>query len=299
MKRVTIFLLIALVAYLATGVYFVQPDEQAVVRRFGRVLPAASEPGAHFGLPWGLDRVVRIKPREAKRVVIGPLQVAGDAVGRPPSQFLTGDRNLVNVRATVQYSIADPPRYLFRSTSVDPLIAKAGEAALTEILAADSVDRALTLGKQELGIRAAEAMQRFADRYELGVLIRSVDVAAVEPPPEVAEAFANVTAALRQRERQINEARSFADRTVAQAGADAGRIVNEGRSYRDQTVRSAEADAERFERLLAEYRQAPELTARRLYLETMAATLPRFRSKLILDSGEKLDLSILREEKKP
>jgi membrane protease subunit HflK len=296
MKRITTFVLLALVAYLATGVYFVQPDEQAVVRRFGRVLPAAFEPGAHFGLPWGFDRVVRIKPREAKRVTVGPLQIAADAVGRPASQFLTGDRNLVNVRATVQYTIADPPRYLFGKEAVDPLIAQAGEAALTEILAADSVDRALTLGKQALGVRAAEAIQRLADRYGLGVLIRSVDIAAVEPPPEVAEAFANVTAALRQRERQINQARSFADRTVAQSQADAERIVNESRGFRDQHVRGAEADAERFERLLAEYRQAPELTARRLYLETMAAALPRFRSKLILDSGEKLDLSILREE---
>jgi membrane protease subunit HflK len=299
MRRLTIILLLALVAWLATGVYLVQPDEQAVVRRWGRVLPAASEPGAHFGLPWGLDRVVRIKPREAKRVTIGPVQIAADAVGRQPSQFLTGDRNLVNVRATVQYTITDAPRYLFRASAVDPLIATAGEAVLTQMLADVPVDRALTLGKQELGVRAAEAMQQLADRYELGVLIRSVDIAAVEPPPEVAEAFANVTAALRQREQQINQARSFADRTVAQAQAGAGTIVNESRSYRDQTVRGAEADAERFERLLAEYRQAPELTARRLYLETMAATLPRFRSKVILDSGEKLDLSILREEKKP
>jgi membrane protease subunit HflK len=296
MKRIAVILLLALLAYLATGVYFVQPDEQAVVRRFGRVLPNAFEPGAHVGLPWGLDRVVRIRPREAKRVTIGPLQIAGDAVGRLPSQFLTGDRNLVNVRATVQYTIADPPRYLFRAEAIDPFLAEAGVAALSEILAADSVDRALTLGKQELGIRAAEAIQRLADRYGLGVLIRSVDIAAVEPPPEVAQAFANVTAALRQREQQINQARSFADRTVAQAQADAERTVNESRGYRDNIVRGAEADAERFDRLLAEYRQAPDLTARRLYLETMAATLPRFRSKLILDSGEKLDLSILREE---
>jgi membrane protease subunit HflK len=296
MNRIAIVLLLALVAYLATGVYFVQPDEQAVVRRFGRVLPAASQPGAHVGLPWGLDRVVRVKPREAKRVTIGPVQIAGDAVGRPPSQFLTGDRNLVNVRATVQYTIADPPRYLFQAEEIDSLLAQAGEAALTETLAADSVDRALTLGKQELGIRAAEAMQGLADRYGVGVLIRSVDIAAVEPPPEVAQAFANVTAALRQREQQINQARSFGDRAVAQAQAESERIVNESRSYRDTIVRRAEADAERFDRILAEYRQAPDLTARRLYLETMAAALPRFRSKLILDTGERLDLSILREE---
>jgi membrane protease subunit HflK len=295
MKRLGLLIVLSFLAYLATGLYFVQPDEQAVVQRFGRILPAPAGPGAHFGLPWGLDRVTRIKPREAKRVTLGPIHVAADAVGAAPSQFLTGDRNLVNVRATVQYTIADPAQYLFRSTEVDPLLARAGEAALTELLGVESVDRALTLGKQDLAVRAAESLQRLADRYELGVVIRSVDVAAVEPPPEVAEAFANVTAALRQRERQINEAQSFADKTLAQAQADALRTVNESRSFRDQLIRKSEGEAERFERLLAEYQQAPALTARRIYFETMAATLPRFRSKVIIDAGEKLDLSILRE----
>jgi membrane protease subunit HflK len=296
MKHVAVLLTVALLAYLATGLYFVQPDEQAVVRRLGRILATPSEPGPHFGLPWGWDRVVRIKPREAKRVTLGPLYAGAAAVGTSPSHFLTGDRNLVNVRATVQYTISDPARYLFLVTEVDPLLAKAGEAALTELLAATPVDGALTLGKQALGVQAAELLQALVDRYELGVRIRSVDIGAVEPPAEVAEAFANVTAALRQRERQINEAHSFADRTVSQAQADAQRTVNESRSYRDQLVRRAEGEAERFEHLLAEYRQSPALTAQRLYLDTMAATLPKFRSKLILDTGDRIDLSILREE---
>lgn len=296
MKRFVLLVILLLAAYGATGVYFVQPDEQAVVRRFGETLSPPSGPGAHVGLPWGLDRVVRIKPREAKRVAIGPLQVGGEAVGSTASQYLTGDRNLVNVRATLQYTISDPARYLFGSAAVEPLLAKAAEATLAELLAESPVDAALTLGKQELSVRAAAAMQQFAEERGLGVAVRSVDLAAVEPPPEVAEAFANVTAALRQRERQINEAHSFADKTVAQAQADSQRLVNESRSYRDQLVRRTEGEAERFERLLAEYRQAPELTAQRMYLETMAATLPKFRSKVIVGAGEPLDLSILREE---
>jgi membrane protease subunit HflK len=229
-------------------------------------------------------------------VAIGPITLGGGAVGSVASQFLTGDRNLVQVRGTVQYAIRDPARYLFGATQIDALLAKAGEAALTELLAADSVDAALTLRKQELAMRAAQRVQELADAYELGLTIRSFDLAAVEPPPEVAEAFSNVTAALRQREKQINDARSFSDKTLAQAQANAQRIGDESRSYHDQLVRRAEGEAERFERLLAEYRQSPALTAQRLYLDTMAATLPKFRSKLILDSGGNLDLSILREE---
>jgi membrane protease subunit HflK len=158
------------------------------------------------------------------------------------------------------------------------------------------VDDALTQGKRELAILIRERLQTSVDQYQLGVTIRSVDIGAVEPPAEVAEAFDKVVGALRQREQQINEADSYRRRTLAQAQADAQRIRDEARSYHDRRVRGAEGEAERFDRLLAEYTQSPDLTARRLYLETMAETLPRFRSKLIVGSGSEIDLSIIRGE---
>ena len=108
MKRVVVLIIVCLLAYLGTGLYFVQPDEQVVVRRFGQMLPGLREPGPHFGLPWGLDRIDRVKSREVKLVTIGPLNLGGEAVGASASQFLTGDRNLINVRATVHYTIARP-----------------------------------------------------------------------------------------------------------------------------------------------------------------------------------------------
>jgi len=296
-KRTALLLVVCLLAYLATGLYFVRTDEQVVVRRFGRVLAEPREPGPYFGLPWGLDRIDRVKPSEVKRVTIGPLNLGGEAVGASLSQFLTGDRNLVNVRATVQYTIKEPARdYLFNSTAVDPLVASAGEAAMTAVLAGQAVDDALTQGKRELAILIRERLQASVDQYQLGVTIRSVDIGAVEPPAEVAEAFDKVVGALRQREQQVNEADSYRRRTLAQAQADAQRIRYEARSYCDRRVREAEGEAKRFDSLLAEYTQSPDLTARRLYLETMAETLPKFRSKLIVDSGSEIDLSIIRGE---
>jgi len=296
-KRTIALLTVCLLAYVATGLYFVRTDEQVVVRRFGCVLVEPREPGAYFGLPWGLDRIDRVKPSEVKRVTIGPLNLGGEAVGASLSQFLTGDRNLVNVRATVQYTIKEPARdYLFNSTAVDSLVASAGEAAMTAELAGQAVDDALTQGKRELAILIRERLQASVDQYQLGVTIRSVDIGAVEPPAEVAEAFDKVVGALRQREQQINEADSYKRRTLAQAQADAQRIRDEGRSSRDRRVREAEGEAKRFSSLLAEYTLSPDLTARRLYLETMAETLPKFRSKLIVDSGSEIDLSIIRGE---
>ena len=297
MKRIVLLVFVCLLAYLATGLYFVRTDEQVVVRRFGRVLVEPREPGPYFGLPWGLDRIDRVKPSEVKRVTIGPLNLGGEAVGASLSQFLTGDRNLVNVRATVQYTIKEPARdYLFNSTAVDPLVVSAGEAAMTRVLAEHSVDHALTLGKREVAILIRERLQAAVDQYQLGVTIRSLDIGAVEPPAEVAEAFDKVVGALRQREQQINEADSYRRRTLAQAQADAQRIRYESRSSHDRRLREAEGETERFDRLLAEYTQSPSLTARRLYLDAMAETLPRFRSKLIVDSGTEIDLSIIRGE---
>ncbi len=229
-------------------------------------------------------------------MTIGPLNLAGEAIGTSQSQFLTGDRNLVLVRATVQYTIKDPAHYLFRATAVDSLVASAGEAAINIALAGQPVDYAMTLGKRELSIQIAQRLQTFVDVYELGVMVRSVDIGSVDPPPEVAEAFDNVISALRERDRQINLARGYADQTLAQTQADAQRLRDQAQGYRDRRTREAQGEAERFEKLLVQYQRSPALTAQRLYLETIADTLPKLRAKLIMDPEVEMDLSIIREE---
>ncbi len=297
MTRLFLLAVVCLATYLATGVYFVQPDEQVIVRRFGSARALPSEPGPHFGLPWGIDRIDRLKPREVKQVTVGPLNLAGEAAGASQSQFLTGDRNLVLATATIQYTIKDPIRYLFAADRVDQTVASTGEAAMTGILACQAVDHIMTLGKRELGVEIGWRLQELVDDYELGVMIRSVDIGSIDPPPEVAEAFDNVISALRDRDRQTNLARGYADRTVAQAQASAQRIRDEARGAADRRTWEAEGNAERFEKLLVEYRQAPDLTSRRLYLNTMSETLPKFRAKLILDAESEVDLSIIPEER--
>jgi membrane protease subunit HflK len=295
MKRFALLLLVALAIYALTGLHFVQPEELAVVRRCGRALPTPLAPGAHWGLPWPWDRVDRVKPLEVKRVTLGPLNLGGEAIGADRVQWLTGDRNLVSVRASVQYAIHDPQAYLFVSDAPERLVARAGESAVTEILAGETVDRALTLGKQDLAVLLRNALQDRLDAYGLGIVVRSCDIGSVEPPAEVAEAFDSVIHALRQRDQQVNESQSYANRTLAQANAAAQRRVDLARADRDRAIRQAEADAQRFEKLLNQYRRAPRLTVRRLYLETMAEALPRFQSKLIVDDGNDIDLSIIGE----
>jgi membrane protease subunit HflK len=290
------FLLLA--GYLATGLHFVQPDEQAIVRRCGALAGPPREPGAFFGLPLGIDRVDRVKSREVKRVAVGPIRIAETAVGSAPAQFLTADRNLVNVRASVQFTVHDPAVFLTASSEPERLIASAAEAAITVVLAGQAVDRALTLGKGQLSIEVATQLQRLVDQCQIGVLVRSVDIAEVAPPPEVAEAFEMVTASLRQREQAVNEGQSYANRTLEMARGSANERTDAARSDRDRLVQRALGDASRFESLLVAYLRSPTLTASRLYLETMSVVLPKLRSKLIVGSGANVDLSILPEAPK-
>lgn len=298
MKRLAALAVVLLLGYLATGLHFVQPDEQAIVRRCGALAGPPREPGAFFGLPWGFDRVDRVKSREVKRVAVGPIRIAESSVGTAPAQFLTADRNLVNVRATVQFTVHDPAAYLTVSSEPDRLIASAAEAAITAVFAGQAVDRALTLGKGQLSVEVTDQLQKLVDSCQIGVLVRSVDIAEVAPPPEVAEAFEMVTSSLRQREQAVNEGQSYASRTFEGARGSAGQRTDTARSDRDRLVQRARGEASRFESLLIAYARSPTLTASRMYLETMAAVLPKLRSKLIVGSGANLDLSILREEPK-
>jgi membrane protease subunit HflK len=291
-RQFTAVCLLALAAWLASGVFVVQPDELALIRRFGRLLPDVREPGLHFGLPWGLDRIERVKPREVRRVLIGGVALAGDSAGAEVPQLLTGDRNLVNVRATVQYVLADAASYVRNRHLVDRLAGLAGEAGLGQVMAARAVDPLLTQGKAEAAEAVRGELQALVDRYQLGIAIRSVDLGSIEPPPEVAESFAAVVSAQRERDQAVNRAHSYADQTAAQAKADAQKQVDQALSESEQVVRLAQGNADRFGKLYAEYGRAPQLTAWRLYQEMLVDVLPRLRAKLIIDKGQPIDLTL-------
>lgn len=297
MKRAAIVVSLLLAGYVAAGVQFVQPDEQAVVRRAGALWGPPREPGAFFALP-GIDCVDRVKSREVKRVAVGPIRIAESSIGSSTPQFLTADRNLVNVRATVQFTVADAPAYLLACGQADRLIASAAESAITAVFAGQPVDRTLTLGKGQLSVEITGRLQQSLERCQIGVLVRSVDLAEVAPPAEVADAFEMVTASLREREQAVNQGESYANRTLELARGQAEERLATARSQRDRLVQRARGDSSRFESLLAAYQRWPALTASRLYLETVAAVLPKLRSKLIVGSGANMDLSILREELK-
>jgi membrane protease subunit HflK len=286
---------IAVAGYLSTAIQVIEPDEQGLVRRFGRAQVQLTEPGARIGLPWPFDRVDRVKPREVKRVSIALSKQAdqsNDAV-----QYLTGDRNLIELQATVQYSLADAAAYRFSAHDVESIVASSAESTIGQQLAMSPVDQVLTLGKHELGSKAAEVLQRRLESYGLGIVVRSIDIRSISPPPEVADAFDRVTGALREREQVVHQARGFADRTIAGARGVAQQRLDEAKAHDHRERLAALAEADHFEKVRIEYQQAPLLTAHRLYMQSMAEILPRFRTKVVVGSKASIDIGVVGNER--
>jgi membrane protease subunit HflK len=266
--------------WLLSGVYVVRADEQAVVRRFGRVIEERVPPGLHLALPWGVDRVDRLKVREQKRLTVG-FEAADRALGRPamPGQreFFTGDQNLVNIELLAQYTIREPRAYLFAASDGTALLRQAVEAAVVEVVAARPVDPLLTTGQLSVQEEIRQRAQALSDGYGLGIAITAVSVQAVTPPLPVSDAFRAVASAREDRDRIMKEAESYANASLPAARGEADRRREEALGYRDQRIRQARGDADRFLRTYAAYRMAPTVTRARLYLETVEEILPRMK----------------------
>ncbi len=293
------FWLVLLALYLLSGVYFVAPEQQAVVIRFGRVVAKGVTPGIHYHLPWPVESIAKLKALETKRLTIGvemPDQTLGRSSAENPVQYLTGDQNILAAQMAVQYAIKDSAAYLYRSRDVTQVIARAVESAFAETIAAEPVDNILTTGKIAAQNRTLQRSREILDALGSGVFVSSINIESVTPPMEVADAFREVASARADRDRIVNEAQGYASDATAKARGEADKLISDAESYRQQRINEAEGDAARFEKLHAEYSKARDVTEKRLYLEAMEEILPRVKKVVIDSSGPKslMDLGIIR-----
>jgi membrane protease subunit HflK len=277
--------LAAALLWLLSGFYLVGPDENGVVRRFGR-LARIESPGIHYHLPYPLEVVNTPKVTEAKRLEIGFRTVSPG----PPAKYrdvpdestmLTGDENIVNADMIVQYKIRDPARYLFNVRGQEEAVANAAEAALRQVIAQRVIDEALTVGKAEIQEDAKSLLQSILDEYEAGILVLAVQLQDVHPPQPVVDAFKDVASAKEDKNRLINEAEGYRNSVLPQARGQAEKMLREAEAYKEERVKRAEGDADRFRALLEEYRKAKQVTWDRLYLETMEEVLPRVKKYIM------------------
>jgi membrane protease subunit HflK len=282
--------------WLLSGIYIVSADQQAVVTRFGQVIEPRVFPGIHISLPWPVDRVTKLKVRQLQRLVVGG-DLPDSVLGRTQplaSQFLTGDQNIINLRAVVQYSVGMPADYLFHTQDVAKSVAAAVETELARRIGRRGVDAVLTTDKTAIQEETRAAAQKLIDAYGAGVRIASINIESMTPPPDAAEAFRDVASARADAARIYNEALGYANDEIPKARGEAQQMTESAAAYKETKIDEAHGDAARFDLVAGEYARASAVNGRRLYLETLEQVLPKIK-KLIVDKNGNFDLTIIRK----
>lgn len=290
-----IVFLIVLLLWLATGIYIVNPDEVGVVQRFGS-FQRITDPGPHYRIPYPFEKVQTPKVTQVRRFEIGYRTISSPgATGAAPqyrmvpeeSHMLTGDENIVDVQFIVQYQLKDPVKYLFNIQFPDDTVKSASETAMREVIGYNKLNAALTDGKPAIQDETRALMQVIMDRYESGIQILAVQLQDVQPPEPVIDSFRDVVRAREDAVRIQNQAETYRNDIVPRARGEAAIIINQAEAHKEAVVRKAEGEAQRFLSILAEYKQAPEVTRKRLYLETMeeVLSLPGLTKTIISDQA--------------
>src|SRR5579864_6049616 len=286
--------------WVVSGVYLVAPDQQAVETLFGKVAAPRVMPGLHYALPWPLEKVMKLKVRQLQRLVVGG-DLPDSGLGRTPplvSQFLTGDQNIINLRVVVQYSVGVPADYLFHLQNPAQVVGAAVETEMARRIAHRNVDAVLTTEKAAIQDEVRAAAQKLLNTDRAGVLLSTINIESLTPPPEAAEAFRDVASARADTARIVNDAQGYANDLIPKARGQAQQLLEQAEAYKLTKINEATGDAARFNQIAAEYSKAAQVTGHRLYLETMEQVLPRIK-KLIVDKNGDLDLTIIRKGDPP
>ena len=268
-----ILLLVVGAWFVLSAFYVVGPDEEGVVRRFGKWV--RTEPsGLHFKFPYPIEKVDLPKVTQVQEISVGRIL--------KEAKMLTGDENILLVEVRVQYKIKDAAQYLFNVRNVEETIKDATESALRQTIGSHPIDDPLTEKKAEIMDEIQLSLQKMLDHYECGIDVRQVQLQDVNPPQEVDFAFKDVQSAKEEKEQLINEALGYQNDIIPKARGGAEKLIREAEAYREERIKRAEGDASKFLSVLAEYRKAKNVTEKRLYLETMEQILPGIE-KVILD----------------
>ncbi|MGB2891673.1 MAG: FtsH protease activity modulator HflK, partial [Albidovulum sp.] len=255
--------------------YTVRPEEQSVELFLGK-FSSIGQPGLNFA-PWPIvtANVVAVTPERTEDIGVG-------RGGSDSGLMLTGDENIVDIDFQVVWNISDPTKYLFNLRDPELTINAVAEASMREIIAQSLLAPILNRDRGAIAERLKDLIQTTLDSYDSGLNVVRVNFDRADPPREVIEAFKNVQSAEQQRDRLQKEADAYANTVLAGARGQAAQLLEEAEAYRAQVVNQAQGEASRFTSVLVEYQKAPEVTRKRLYLETLESVLGQV-DKVILD----------------
>ena len=277
---------------LVTSIVFtIEPEEVGVVLRFGKFV-RTSPPGLNFKLPAPLERVYKVPVQRQLKDEFGfRTEQAGVRTQYSRANFeseslmLTGDLNVSVVEWIAQYRVRDPYKFLFRVRNVRKTFRDMNEAVIRAVVGDRSVAEVLTTGRQEIEDEVKIHLQELCDQYETGIVVDQIVLQDVNPPDPVKPSFNEVNQAEQERERSINEARSDYNRVIPRTRGEAAQMIQQAEGYAVDRVNRARGDVVLFEEVMAAYRRAPEVTRRRIYLETMEAVYPAVKQKFLLDDS--------------
>jgi membrane protease subunit HflK len=286
---------VGVVAMLFGSLYQVGSDEAGVVQRFGRYVRTSS-PGLRLKLPL-IEKVTKVPVQRQLRQEFGFRTAVEPKTANSrflqESTMLTGDLNVVVVEWIVQYRVVDPYKYLFRVSGVDTIFRDLTESVMEAAVGDRTLTEVVTVGRQDVEAAVQKDLQQAVDQYAMGLRIDQVVLQDVNPPDPVKPSWDEVNQAQQQRDRLINEARAQYNTVVPKARGEAAQTILAAEGYALDRVNRAEGDAARFRQSDAEYEKAPDVTRRRLQLETMGRVLTRVGSKIVMDRDAKGVLPLL------
>jgi membrane protease subunit HflK len=298
---------LALIVGVASSFYTVQPEERAVVKRFGAVI-GINDPGLHFKIPFGVDQVQFVATERVLKQEFGFRTRGTQASGQTAysserfedeSLMLTGDLNMIDVEWVVQYRIDDPIKFLYQMREPTRTLRDISESVMRRIVGNMLGSEVLTIGRVEIQQRAREEIQELMDDYDAGIRISTVEMQDVVPPPAVQPAFNEVNEARQERERMINEAQKRVNQEIPNAEGAALRTVAAAEGYATERVNRALGESARFTAVLEEYQRAPAVTRSRLYLEALGEVLPEIGQILVVQDGQVGPLPLLDVNRTP
>lgn len=269
---------VALVAlWLFQSIYTVQPDELAVELRFGKPKEELSEPGLHFHW-WPIETVEKANTAE-KLVNVGDARGAGGS-----GLMLSGDQNIVDVRFSIAYQVADPKAYLFNVADPDDMVRQIGESAMRESVGRRPAQDIFRDDRQGIAENVREIVQSTLDSYGTGLNVNAISIEDAAPPREVADAFDEVQRAEQDEDKFVEESNRYSNEQLGMARGNAAQIREEAAAYKNRIVQEAQGEAQRFISVYDEYAKAPDVTRQRLFIETMEEVL-KGSNKVIVDES--------------
>ncbi len=275
-KLLPLIIIVVVGLWFATGFYRVQPDEQGVELVFGHWSGNTTTEGLHWNWPGPVGEVFTPKVTRSNRVQVG-YRAGSEGARRGASErdvaeesvMLTSDENIVDLQFTVLWKIKNAGEFLFNIRNPEGTVKIAAESVMREVVGQTNFDKVVTVGRQEIESRGNELLQVILDQYGAGILIEAVQLQKSDPPSDVIDAFNDVQRARQDKSRLKNQAEAYANSIVPEARGQAEQMVRDAEAYRERLLKEAEGEAKRFISVYEAYKTAPEVTRRRMYLETM------------------------------